>query len=73
MPHADGISIVSIDQKAQGNAPAAIAADPSIAPGTVWVHVHAILQKLDVCDRTEALILLMSVDAKGLDYLWRWP
>ncbi|PZO38560.1 MAG: hypothetical protein DCF17_14470 [Shackletoniella antarctica] len=50
-----------------------MAADPSIAPGTVWVHVHAILQKLDVCDRTEALILLMSVDAKGLDYLWRWP
>lgn len=31
-----------------------------IAPGTVRVHVHAILQKLDVRDRTQAVILAMQ-------------
>ena len=32
-----------------------------IAPGTVRVHVHAILQKLDVRDRTQAVILAMQM------------
>jgi two-component system, NarL family, response regulator len=32
-----------------------IAEDLYIAPGTVRVHVHAILHKLDVCDRTQAI------------------
>lgn len=31
-----------------------------IAPGTVRVHVHAILPKLDVRDRTQAVILAMQ-------------
>lgn len=31
-----------------------------IAPGTVRVHVHAILQKLEVRDRTQAVILAMQ-------------
>ncbi len=34
-----------------------------IAPGTVRVHVHTILQKLDVRDRTQAVILALQ---KGL-------
>jgi len=32
-----------------------------IAPGTVRVHVHAILQKLEVRDRTQAAILAMQM------------
>ncbi len=32
-----------------------------IAPGTVRVHVHAILQKLEVRDRTQAVILAMQM------------
>jgi two-component system NarL family response regulator len=31
-----------------------------IAPGTVRVHVHAILQKLKVRDRTQAAILALQ-------------
>jgi two-component system NarL family response regulator len=34
-----------------------------IAPGTVRVHVHAILQKLEVRDRTQAAVLAIQ---KGL-------
>jgi two-component system NarL family response regulator len=34
-----------------------------IAPGTVRVHVHAILQKLEVHDRTQAAVLAIQ---KGL-------
>lgn len=34
-----------------------------IAPGTVRVHIHAILQKLDVRDRTQAALLALQ---KGL-------
>lgn len=34
-----------------------------IAPGTVRVHIHAILQKLDVRDRTQAAVLALQ---KGL-------
>jgi two-component system, NarL family, response regulator len=34
-----------------------------IATGTVRVHVHAILQKLDVRDRTQAAVLAIQ---KGL-------
>jgi two-component system NarL family response regulator len=32
-----------------------------IAPGTVRVHVHAILQKLEVRDRTQAVILAIQI------------
>lgn len=32
-----------------------------IAPGTVRVHVHAILQKMDVRDRTQAVILAIQM------------
>ncbi|MFH7244182.1 MAG: response regulator [Spirulina sp.] len=32
-----------------------------IAPGTVRVHVHSILQKLEVRDRTQAVILAMQM------------
>ncbi|NJK59534.1 MAG: response regulator transcription factor [Oscillatoriales cyanobacterium SM2_1_8] len=32
-----------------------------IAPGTVRVHVHAILQKLEVRDRTQAVLLAMQM------------
>jgi two-component system, NarL family, response regulator len=31
-----------------------------IAPGTVRVHVHAILQKLEVRDRTQAAVLAIQ-------------
>ena len=31
-----------------------------IAPGTVRVHVHAILQKLDVRDRTQAAVIAIQ-------------
>jgi two-component system NarL family response regulator len=31
-----------------------------IAPGTVQVHVHAILQKLEVRDRTQAAVLAIE-------------
>lgn len=34
-----------------------------IAPGTVRVHVHTILQKLEVRDRTQAAVLAIQ---KGL-------
>jgi two-component system, NarL family, response regulator len=34
-----------------------------ITPGTVRVHIHAILQKLDVRDRTQAALLALQ---KGL-------
>ncbi|HSM84419.1 MAG TPA: response regulator transcription factor [Nodosilinea sp.] len=36
-----------------------------IAPGTVRVHVHAILQKLDVRDRTQAVIVAIQRGGLG--------
>ena len=41
-----------------------IAAQLHITAGTVRVHVHAILQKLDVRDRTQAAIF--ALNKKGL-------
>jgi two-component system NarL family response regulator len=37
-----------------------IAEDLSITLGTVRIHVHAILQKLDVRDRTQAVIVALQ-------------
>lgn len=45
---------------AAGHSNQEIAGALYIAPGTVRVHVHAILQKLDVRDRTQAVILAMQ-------------
>lgn len=45
---------------AAGHSNQEIAAALYIASGTVRVHVHAILQKLDVRDRTQAVILAMQ-------------
>jgi two-component system NarL family response regulator len=45
---------------AAGQSNQEIAAALYIAPGTVRVHVHAILQKLEVRDRTQAVILAMQ-------------
>ncbi len=42
---------------AQGHSNQEIAAALYISPGTVRVHVHSILQKLDVRDRTQAALL----------------
>ncbi|MGF1569683.1 MAG: response regulator [Nodosilinea sp.] len=46
-----------------------IAADLYIAPGTVRVHVHAILQKLEVRDRTQAAILALQKGLIQADHL----
>ncbi|WP_017716314.1 response regulator transcription factor [Kamptonema formosum] len=48
---------------AQGKSNQEIAQQLYIAPGTVRVHVHAILQKLEVRDRTQAAVLALQ---KGL-------
>ncbi|MCU0550149.1 MAG: response regulator transcription factor [Leptolyngbya sp. Prado105] len=45
---------------AQGKTNQEIADVLYITPGTVRVHVHAILQKLEVHDRTQAVILAMQ-------------
>ncbi|MEA5451102.1 response regulator transcription factor [Leptolyngbya sp. CCNP1308] len=45
---------------ASGKSNSEIADDLYIAPGTVRVHVHAILQKLEVRDRTQAVILALE-------------
>jgi len=46
---------------ADGQSNQEIAETLYIAPGTVRVHVHAILQKLEVRDRTQAVILAMQM------------
>ena len=50
-------------QIAAGKSNQEIAEMLHIAPGTVRVHVHAILQKLEVRDRTQAAVLAIQ---KGL-------
>ncbi|MBD2074303.1 response regulator transcription factor [Phormidium sp. FACHB-592] len=45
---------------AAGNTNQEIAQMLYIAPGTVRVHVHAILQKLDVRDRTQAAVIAIQ-------------
>ncbi|MCU0516261.1 MAG: response regulator transcription factor [Oscillatoria sp. Prado101] len=45
---------------AQGKSNQEIAQQLYIAPGTVRVHVHAILQKLEVRDRTQAAVLALQ-------------
>jgi two-component system, NarL family, response regulator len=45
---------------AQGKTNQEIAEGLYITPGTVRVHVHAILQKLEVHDRTQAVIVAMQ-------------
>lgn len=45
---------------ARGKSNQEIAEDLYIAPGTVRVHVHTILQKLEVRDRTQAAILAIQ-------------
>ncbi len=45
---------------AQGHSNPEIARSLHIAPGTVRVHVHAILQKLGVRDRTQAVVQLLQ-------------
>ncbi|NJL36701.1 MAG: response regulator transcription factor [Leptolyngbyaceae cyanobacterium SM1_4_3] len=40
-----------------------------IAPGTVRVHVHTILQKLDVRDRTQAAVLALQKGWVASDFL----
>jgi two-component system NarL family response regulator len=47
---------------AQGKTNSEIATILNIATGTVRVHVHAILQKLDVRDRTQAAILALQTN-----------
>jgi two-component system NarL family response regulator len=42
-----------------------------IAPGTVRVHVHTILQKLDVRDRTQAAVLAIQRDLVDANLLKR--
>jgi two-component system NarL family response regulator len=39
-----------------------------IAPGTVRVHVHAILQKLEVPDRTQAVVVALKRQLIGNGY-----
>lgn len=46
---------------ASGKSNQEIANELYIAPGTVRVHVHTILQKLDVRDRTQAAILAIQM------------
>lgn len=39
-----------------------------IAPGTVRVHVHSILKKLDVRDRTQAAVLAIQKQLISLEF-----
>jgi two-component system NarL family response regulator len=50
---------------AQGQSNQDIAQTLHIAPGTVRVHVHAILQKLGVRDRTQAVVRLLQRSASS--------
>lgn len=45
---------------AEGKTNPEIAEELYIAPGTVRVHVHAILHKLEACDRTEAVTVAIQ-------------
>jgi two-component system NarL family response regulator len=46
---------------ASGKSNQEIADELYIAPGTVRVHIHTILQKLEVRDRTQAAILAIQM------------
>ncbi|TAD73588.1 MAG: DNA-binding response regulator [Oscillatoriales cyanobacterium] len=50
---------------AQGQSNQDIAQTLHIAPGTVRVHIHAILQKLGVRDRTQAVVHLLQRSPLG--------
>ncbi|MBM0745032.1 response regulator transcription factor (plasmid) [Phormidium sp. CLA17] len=54
---------------ADGNTNQEIAQMLYIAPGTVRVHVHAILQKLDVRDRTQAAVIAIRDNLIAEDLL----
>ncbi|PSN16484.1 DNA-binding response regulator [filamentous cyanobacterium CCP5] len=50
-----------LELMAAGQSNQEIAETLYIAPGTVRVHVHAILQKLEVRDRTQAVVVAMQI------------
>jgi two-component system, NarL family, response regulator len=54
---------------AKGQSNQEIAKTLYIAPGTVRVHVHTILQKLDVRDRTQAAVLALQKGLVASDFL----